>query len=127
MRQRSLSVLIAAATGLAMTGGLSSPANAMAARPAPASAPAGTDPASAGVKEVSYAAAITSWAPQFGGTAVSLDHVRTATGGGDRPAHPIRTAVWAGGTGAAADTRTVNRSESTEELAPSRRPASQFA
>lgn len=139
MRQRSLSVMLAAATGLAMTGLMSSPASASVVHRAdasPAAAKTASETADSGdfrtaawdrttaeIEESSFVNAITSWDSSFGGTAIALQ----AGPDDDRPGRPINTRVWAGGTGAAADARTVNSSESTEETAPSRRPASQFA
>ncbi len=121
MRQRSLSVLLATATGLAMTGLLATPANAMSAVHRAEAAPTDAhltawDRTTAEIEETSFATAITSW-----------DTLALDTGRDQRPDRPGDTRVWAGGTGAAADARTVNRSENTEETAPSRRPASQFA
>ncbi|GAA2900827.1 hypothetical protein Acy02nite_85100 [Actinoplanes cyaneus] len=128
MRQRSLSVLIATATGLAMTGLLATPATAMPADHRAGTASGGTfhttswDRTTAEIEETSFATPITSWDTAVRGTTVAL-----GAGGDDRPGRPHDTRVWAGGTGAAADARTVNRTENTEETAPSRRPASQFA
>lgn len=204
MRQRSLSVLLAAATGLAMTGLMATPANAMAGVRGHVQSPAadGGSPPSAGEAAgwagsgaaiadggaAAYLTAVTSWAPQSGGTSWALTQEgATSFGGGavvvtsafdtsgvraagldasgldaagfevvglgaaaerlgsagtsgadavdgqlaaverdERPGRPVDTKVWAGGTGAAADARTVSRAEATEEAAPSRRPASQY-
>ncbi|MFI1991914.1 hypothetical protein [Actinoplanes sp. NPDC020271] len=123
MRQRSLCVLIAAATGLAMTGLLATPATAM-----PAAHRSGTfhtsvwDRTTAEIEETSWATPVTAWDTTFSGTTVALGDGRD-----EHPGRPIDTRVWAGGTGMTADARTVSQSENTEEIAPSRRPASQFA
>jgi hypothetical protein len=124
MRQRSFSVLLAAATGLAVTGLFAAPAGAAARhRVPPPAAETTTGTVTTTGTAADYGAAITDWAPR--GTAVALATTPEPTGNrGDRPRH---TTLWGRGAGPAADARTVNRGESTEEVAPSRRPASQFA
>ncbi|BCY10465.1 hypothetical protein L3i22_055530 [Actinoplanes sp. L3-i22] len=132
MRQRSFSVLVATATGLAVAGLFATPASAM---PAHRSAPrttaesadfsnAETTGFAAGQTDPTVrTAAITSWDPQLTATAAALGTVTPTPVRDDHSRHPM---VWSGSTVTVADARTVNRSEATEEAAPSRRPASQY-
>ncbi|GAA4608627.1 hypothetical protein BJY16_006937 [Actinoplanes octamycinicus] len=125
MRQRSLSVLVAAATGLAMSGLAAAPAQAVtvgrhAEVPTEARLTVADTTESSAVRTGAARFVLASWERHPLPTLAVVAPVQTA------PAAPVPSLLWTSGVATVADDRTLRRAGGATGAEPSRRPASQY-